>query len=217
MSDTDSERALIAERILAEQEERRRLAELLHDGPVQHLAAIAHMLDAALAVSREGDAQRTAELVKRGLQLTREAAQELRALSDELEPRALRELGLADAAAALARRISARRGVEIDLDLAAASALGEHAQAGVYQLVRDSLDAAVRRGPPDRISVTLSLLPAGGAELRIEDDGPPERRGAVLDALEERAETLNAQVSAETPDSGGTVLTVALPPSAAAR
>jgi signal transduction histidine kinase len=214
---SDTERALIAERILAEQEERRRLAELLHDGPVQHLAAIAHMLDAALAVAREGDVRRTAELVERGLQLTREAAQELRALTDELEPRALRERGLADAAAALARRISARRGVEIDLDLAAASALGEHAQAGVYQLVRDSLEAAVKRGPPDRIAVTLRWLPAGGAELRISDDGPPERRGAVLDALEERAETLNARVTAETPDSGGTVLTVALPPSAAAR
>jgi nitrate/nitrite-specific signal transduction histidine kinase len=87
----------------------------------------------------------------------------------------------------------------------------------VYQLVRDGLEAAIKRGPPDRISVTLQRVPAGGAELRISDDGPPERRGAVLDALEERAATLNARVSVETPDSGGTVLTVALPPSAAAR
>ena len=49
MTPDDAERALLAERILAEQEERRRLAELLHDGPVQHLSAIAQMLDAALA------------------------------------------------------------------------------------------------------------------------------------------------------------------------
>ena len=217
MTDGDIERALLAERILAEQEERRRLADLLHDGPVQHLAAIAQMLDAALATAREGDSPRTAGLVERGLELTREAVQELRALSDELEPRALRELGLPEAAAALARRISARRDVEIVLDLGAASELGEHAQAGLYQLVRDGLDQAVRRGPPDRITVTLRSLAAGGAELRITDDGPPERRGAVVDAFEERAATLNARVSTETPDSGGTVLTVALPPSEAVR
>ncbi len=49
MTPEDAERALLAERILAEQEERRRLAELLHDGPVQQLAAISQMLDAGLA------------------------------------------------------------------------------------------------------------------------------------------------------------------------
>ena len=44
MSDSDGLDRLIA----AEQDERRRIALFLHDGPVQNLAGIALMLDAAL-------------------------------------------------------------------------------------------------------------------------------------------------------------------------
>ncbi len=54
----NAERALLAERILAEQDERRRLAELIHDGPVQHLSAITQMLDAALEAVRTGEHER---------------------------------------------------------------------------------------------------------------------------------------------------------------
>ena len=37
---------VVAERLLAERAERRRIAEQLHDGPVQHVAALTQMLDA---------------------------------------------------------------------------------------------------------------------------------------------------------------------------
>ena len=67
MTADDPERALLAERILAEQEERRRLAELLHDGPVQQLAAIAQMLDAGLADLAAGETGRASDVVSRSL------------------------------------------------------------------------------------------------------------------------------------------------------
>ena len=177
----DPERALVAERILAEQEERRRLAELIHDGPVQHVAAIGQIVDAALEAVQGGDRQRAAELLARGLQLTREAGQDLRALCDDLEPRALRELGFASAVETLGRRVAGRRDIEIAIDVEEGDALGEHAQAGLFQIVRDAVDQAVRRGALTRIEVTLHGLDGGGVELAISDDGPPERRSAVLE------------------------------------
>ena len=100
----EAERALLAERILAEQEERRRLAELLHDGPVQHLAAIAQIVDAGLAALRGGDRERADEILTRGLELSRNASRELRALCDDLEPKVLSQLGFAAAVSALVRR-----------------------------------------------------------------------------------------------------------------
>jgi two-component system NarL family sensor kinase len=213
----DAERALLAERILAEQEERRRLAELLHDGPVQHLSAIAQMLDAGLASLREGDSERAGDALTRGLALARESARDLRALCDDLEPKVLRELGFATAVGALARRLSARHDVEIDLDIDDAAVLGENAQTALYQILREATDQAVRRGAPTRIEISMRATPAGGVELVVADDGPPERRSTVLEALAERAATLNARFSSEIRYPRGSTIRVEVPPSAARR
>jgi two-component system, NarL family, sensor kinase len=214
----DAERALLVERILAEQDERGRLAELLHDGPVQHLSAIAQMLDAALASlpeSSEGD--RAREIVARSLELAREVTRDLRSLCDDLEPRTLRELGFAPAVKALAGRVSERHGVEVAVDVEHGQELGEHARTALYQILREAIDQAVRRGTPTRIEVTLQPTPAGGAELVVADDGPPERRSAVLEALAERAATLNARFTSEVRFPRGSTIRIEVPPSAARR
>ena len=57
----------LAERLRAERDERRRLAELIHDGPVQLVAAIAQMLDAAGHALAAGDVSSGAPIVERAL------------------------------------------------------------------------------------------------------------------------------------------------------
>jgi two-component system NarL family sensor kinase len=213
----DAERVLLAERILTEQEERRRLAELLHDGPVQHLSAIAQMLDAGLASLRDGETKRADDVFTRSLALARDSAREMRALCDDLEPRVLREVGFAAAVAALTRRVSSRYDVEIDLDVAYADELGENAQTALYQILREATDQAVKRGAPTWIAISVLPTPAGGAELVVTDDGPPERRSAVLEALAERAATLNARFSSEVRYPRGSTVRIEVPPSAARR
>jgi signal transduction histidine kinase len=213
----DTERALLAERILAEQEERRRLAELLHDGPVQQLSAVAQLLDAGLGDLEGGDSKAATEAVGRALMLAREAARDLRALCDDLEPRVLHALGFTEAAAALARRISARQDIEIALDLAAADDLGENAATALYQILREAIEQAVRRGTPSRIEISLRATETRGVELVIADDGPPERRAAVLEALAERAATLNARFSSEVRYPRGSTIRIEVPPSSAHR
>lgn len=213
----DAERALLAERVLAEQEERRRLAELLHDGPVQQLAAITQIVDAALATLRGGERDEADELLARGLVLARDASRELRTLCDDLEPKALGEVGFSAAVGALGRRYASRHDVVIDLDVDHGDALGENAQTALYQILREAIDQAVRRGAPKRIEVSIHEVAGGGAELIVSDDGPPERRSAVLEALAERASTLNARFSSEVHYPRGSTIRVELPPSAARR
>ena len=211
------ERALLAERMLAEQEERRRLAEALHDGPVQQLSAIAQMLDTALTDLVEGDSERAAEVITRSLELARDAARDVRSLCDDLEPSILHQLGFASAVAALARRISSRHQVEIELDVAHGDDLGENAALALYQLLREAMEQTVRRGTLTGIEVTLRPTDGGGVELVVVDDGPPERRAAVLEALAERAATLNGRFSSEVRYPRGSTLRVDLPPAAAHR
>jgi two-component system NarL family sensor kinase len=213
----EAERALLAERMLAEQEERRRVAELLHDGPVQQLSAIAQMLDAGLADLSSGNEEHAAEVFSRGLELARDAARDLRALCDDLEPRVLHKLGFAPAVEALTRRLASRHEVEIDLELAAGDVLGENAAVALYQILREAIDQAVKRGPPTRIEVSLRATDAGGVVLVVADDGPPERRTAVLEALAERAATLNGRFASEVRYPRGSTLRIEVPPAATHR
>jgi len=217
LSPNETERALLAERMLSEQEERRRVAELLHDGPIQQLSAIAQMLDAGLGELEAGDAERAKEVFARGLELARDAARDLRQLSDDLEPRVLHELGFASAAAALARRLASRNQVEIELDVEAASELGENAAVALYQILREATEQAMRRGTLTRVEISLLATSAGGVELIVADDGPPERRAVVLESLAERAATLNGRFSSEIRYPRGSTVRIEVPPSAAHR
>ena len=217
MTPDEAERALLAERMLSEQEERRRVAELLHDGAVQQLSAISQMLDAGLADLEAGDTERAKEVVTRSLALARDAARDLRQLSDDLEPRVLHQLGFVPAATALARRISSRHDVEIDLDVEGVDEIGENAAVALYQILREAMEQAVRRGTLTRVEVSMRPTDSGGVELIVADDGPPERRAAVLEALAERATTLNGRFSSEIRYPRGSTVRIEVPPSAAHR
>ena len=217
MSPDDAERALLAERMLSEQEERRRVAELIHDGPVQQLSAISQMLDAGLAELDGGDHDRAKQVFARSLELARDTARDLRQLCDDLEPRVLQQLGFASAATALARRISSRHDIEIEVNVEAAETLGENAAVALYQILREAIEQAVKRGGLTRIEISLHPTDAGGVELVVQDDGSPERRAAVLDALAERAATLNGRFSSEVRFPRGSTIRIDVPPVAAHR
>ncbi|MGL6278644.1 MAG: sensor histidine kinase, partial [Gaiella sp.] len=186
----------LRERLLAERDERRRIAELLHDGPVQHLAALGQMLDAAQHALESGDRDAASTILARALTVRREASGELREIVGGLEPATLAERGLAAALHELIERALGRRGVALDLELDDPPTLGPGATSGLYQIAREALDQAVRRGPPHHVSLALRSSTGGGAVLVVADDAAPERRQAVLDGLAERAAELNATITA---------------------
>jgi signal transduction histidine kinase len=212
LTDEPDGRALV-ERLRAERDERRRLAELIHDGPVQLVAALSQMLDAARDALGAGDVASGTAIVERALAVAREAGVDLREIVSGIEPDALHERGLAAALAELTERHTARRGVAFDLDVIGGGELGEGVQSGLYQIVRDAVDQAVRRGPPGSVRISLVASDAG-VEMRIEDDGVEERRAAVLATLAERVNELNGTFTSET-SSVGTMIAIRLPPSAA--
>ena len=207
-----SDEHVVAERLLAERAERRRIAEQLHDGPVQHVAALSQMLDAAVQAIEDEDIAAGRRVVVRALAVAREAAEELRGIVAGLEPATLDEVGLAAAVRELAERTAGRRGATVTIAIAD-EGLGEGARSSLFQVIREALDQAVRRGPPGEVSVTLTATRAGGVELVISDDGAPERRQAVLDGLAERASELNGTFEARR-EGRWTTIRLLLPPSA---
>jgi signal transduction histidine kinase len=215
--DSDERTRLAEQLITAEQDERRRLALFLHDGPVQALSGIALMLDAVSGAIEDGNLESAKEVLDQALTRHRAAIKSLRDLSFSLEPVVLRDQGITPAIRGLADEIGLEREIQIDLDVAAAEQLGEKVQAALYQIIRESLDAAVRRGPPTKMSVSVARVPDGRFIATIADDAPEERRRTVFDVLAERARTLSGRLSVDQgPDGKGTTIVLELPASAAA-
>ena len=209
---SESEAALLADQLIAaEQEERRRLALALHDGPVQALSGIALMLDAARGSLEAGNVEQATELLASIAERQRDAIRSLRDLSFALEPIILRDQGFVPAVEALAEQLGVSNMIRIDLDLAAAEDLAERAKVVLYQIIRDSLHQALRRGPLTRVSVTIKALEDGDVETTITDDGADERRRRVWEAIEERARALQGTVSVTSGEAGGTTLRIVLP------
>ena len=152
--------------IAAEQDERRRIALFLHDGPVQNLAGIALMLDAALHSIRTGKLDDAASVVGTALDRQRATIRELRDLSFALEPVVLRDQGFGPALHELAQQVGTSNQIRIDLDVEEAERIGQTAQVAIYTIIRELLDQAIRRGPVSRIAVAMRATEDGGVERR---------------------------------------------------
>ncbi len=199
-----------AEQVLAaEQDERRRIALFLHDGPVQSLSGVALMLDASLDLITRGEHEQARDILDRALARTRTTVGELRDLSFNLEPVALRDHGFTAAVDALVQTRGREHRVEVSLDVAMIDTLGERTQAALYQIVREALEEAIRRGPPSRFEVSATAEAPGTLRLVIRDDAPTERRRRALEVLGERARTLGANLTLDH-DVGGTTMILEL-------
>jgi len=209
-----NESARLAERLItAEQDERRRLALFLHDGPVQSLSGIALMLDAVIHSIEQGELEPARDLLTDALERQRAAIRTLRELSFNLEPVVLRDHGFTPAVQALADELGLRRQIKIDVDVADAEQLGEKVQAALYQIVREALDGAVRRGPPTQIAVSVERTADGRFVTTIADNGSEERRREFFDMIAERARTLSGRLSVD--QEAGTKIVLELPGTAA--
>ena len=212
MSDSDGLDRLIA----AEQDERRRIALFLHDGPVQNLAGIALMLDAALHSITTGKLDDAKSVLSSALDRQRATIRELRDLSFALEPVVLRDQGFAPALQELAEQVGTANRIRIDLDVAAAEDIGEAAQVATYTIIRELLDQAIRRGPPTKVQVSMKATADGGLETCVADNAEPERRRRSFEAIEERVKQLHGTIEVDVDDEGTRVV-VTLPPYATRR
>ena len=214
----ESERARLADQLIAaEQEERRRISLFLHDGPVQSLSGIALMLDAALHQLSSGNLEEATQVIEAVLERQRSTIKDLRDLSFNLEPVVLRDQGFEPAVKALADDVGIANEIHIELETGFAENLAKRAQIVFYQIIREAFHQAIRRGPPTRLAVALHELSDGRVELIVADNAPGERRRTSYETIDERARVLGAKVSVRAASGGGTVVRVVVPAYAAER
>jgi nitrate/nitrite-specific signal transduction histidine kinase len=123
----------------------------------------------------------------------------------------LRDQGFGPAVRAFAEQVGLSYRIQVDLDVEAADGLAENARVALYQIVRDTVNQAIRRGPPTRVSISVADGEDGTVETVIADDGAGERRRASFAEIEERARTLSGHLDVEAGPDGGTAVRVVLP------
>jgi signal transduction histidine kinase len=169
-------------------------------------------LEAAVQQLSEPDRLDEAQrVVEAALQRHRDTIRSLRDLSFNIEPVVLRDQGFGPAVRAFAEQVGLSHRIQVDLDIEAADGLAENARVAIYQIIRDAVNQAIRRGPPSRISISVAEAENGTVETVIADDGAGERRRASFDDIEERARTLSGTLEVDAGEDGGTAVRVVLP------
>ena len=211
-------RSLAASMVLAQESERRRVAEDIHDGPVQELVGVGLMLD-ALSADLQGGSPETVADVNRAAAAAREAVRALRRAIADLHPMSLEELGFSAAVRSLVERIE-WRGARVDLDLGIADALSETHRTLAFRIVQEAVANIVRHAEP-RVVTIAARREGDTVVVEVHDDGrgfePGEARpGAAeghlgLAAAQERAALAGGHLVVASTPGAGTTLSLTLP------
>ena len=163
-------RLLSAELSLAEEAERRRIAEMLHED-LQQLLVAARMQLAALcktrgAAQREPIAREIANLLERSFQLTR-------SLSVELAPPVLHECGLAAALEWLAAETRKNYNVEVTVEADfSANPKAADVRIFLFRAVRELLLNSVKHAVGSAVHITMQHLRPDKVRIIVADGGP---------------------------------------------
>ncbi|MFD9497752.1 HAMP domain-containing sensor histidine kinase [Streptomyces sp. NPDC060035] len=207
----EAERATSSARALwAQEAERRRVAQELHDEVGQTLTAV--LLELKRVADHAPDPLR--EDLHQVQEITRGSLDEIRRIARRLRPGMLEELGLVSALTALTTETPTpdglRVGRQMEKDL---PNLGEEAELVVYRIAQECLTNTVRHARATLLELSLRRSP-GGVELRIRDNGrglggAPE--GAGLRGMRERALLIGAELTLGAGPSGGTEVRLDVP------
>jgi two-component system NarL family sensor kinase len=205
-----------AERIVLLQEtERRRLAGEIHDGISQRIVSLSfHLSAAADAVAT--DPAGAAEQIARAQELAAGALDETRHAIAGLRPPVLDDLGLAASLESLARSTPLPN-VQVDT---VSTNLPEHVETAVYRIAQEALQNVMKHASAAHVHLRLSVA-TSAVLLEISDDGTgfdpaatAERAGPAgygLPGMQQRAELLGGQLTADSSPGRGTVVRLRVP------
>ena len=198
--------------LIAQERERLRIGQALHDEAGQTLTAIA--LEIERAASHGPSAQRE--------QMNRLAAQlhasldDIRRISRDLRPEALDDLGLTNALIALTSRVDRQGELRIERRLSAdLPPLSTELELVIYRITQEALTNVLRHAHASRCVVALEQR-AGELELSVSDDGigmpaQLDRETIGIEGMRERALLGGGKLTIQSRSGQGTQVTLHLP------
>nr|WP_203695411.1 HAMP domain-containing sensor histidine kinase [Streptomyces rubrogriseus] len=207
----ENERATSSARVLLAQEaERRRIAQELHDEVGQSMTAILLVLGRAADDAEEP----LRDELHQAQEITRESLDEVRRLVRRLRPGVLDDLGLISALSSLTHDFATHTGLRVvrrfDADL---PVLDHETELVLYRVAQESLTNAARHADAERLEVGLARAD-GAVTLTVADDGrgiEAAHEGAGIRGMRERALLIGAALDITSAPGAGTRIRLTAP------
>lgn len=203
----------------AQEAERARLAQEIHDGPAQALANAIFQVEHIERLMQSSPAIAAQEIHRLDDMLRRELA-EVRAFINHLRPPVLDELGLDGALRDAAAHSQALDDVPVGVALTAPmERLDDAAQTVVLRIVQEALHNVRKHAGASAVSVSTKVE-ANTWVLEVRDDGrgfdpaavsARGRRNFGLQFMRERAELIGARLDVRSQPDGGAIVRLAIP------
>jgi two-component system sensor histidine kinase UhpB len=209
---SDERRAGARAALLAQERERRRIAQALHDEAGQTLTAVALEIERAATIGPEEGRERMGELAAE----LHDTLDEIRRIARELRPEALDDLGLVNALIALSSRAARQGSVHIERRLADdLPELPEELELVIYRVAQEALTNVLRHSGASRCLLELTT---DGQSIRlvVRDDGrglPAVLGGETIgiEGMRERALLAGGWIAIGAGAQGGTEVRLSIP------
>ena len=209
-------RDLAGRLVQAQEAERRRVADELHDLIGQNLTALGIDLQALKQRLQAGGDLIAAPRLDAMASLLNTTIDAMRGVMTELRPVALEEFGLVPALRWYASQFSARTGMRVRTNAPRHEArLPRDTELALFRIVQEALTNAAKHSGGSAVEISL-VSAEGGVRLSIEDDGRgfPQDAGKRsagsggfgLPTMRERAEAVGGALRVEFPERGTRVL-----------
>lgn len=217
--DVTEKRALEREKtealVTGQENERRRLAQELHDGLGQSISAIGLNLN-ALEPELKSFNEKFKKIYEEVKAKLNETIEEVRSISRNLTPKILEDFGLERALEHLCETIDKSTMVKLNLSFHGDLSKADNVQAlGIYRIIQELVNNALRHANPGNVEVHVTR---GESEwiILVEDDGhgfntSEKPKGMGLSNVRSRAEMLRGNLHIDSHERSGTTVSVNIP------
>lgn len=206
-----------------QEQEHKKLARDLHDGPTQSIAAIAMRLNFARRLL-ERDVQATAEELAKIEELARRTTKEIRHMLFTMRPLELESQGLIGALKAMADKThdTYNQNVIVEAEENTVSQLAISRQTIIFYIAEEAINNACKYAQARNIWVRMKSIDNETALLEIQDDGvgydkkavdsTTDQRGSMgMKNMKERADMVNGIFRVDSSPGKGTIVRVTIP------
>ncbi len=213
----------IGERVIkAQEEERRRVAREIHDGPAQAMANVVLRTEICERLLKAGRTEVHQELDQLKM-LVKGTLRELRQIIFDLRPMALDDLGLVPTLNRYLENLRQHHGVPVSLGVSGPECrLDPTHEVAIFRVVQESVNNARRHAQASCIQVQIEFAADDNVAIIIEDDGVGfdmeeltaewiNRESFGLMGMKERIELLDGEMNVTSVPGKGTRIVATLP------